>query len=485
MPPVIHSEDKPSTVQAAATPPALQSPLPVHAPPAPPPAPAVPPLVAGLLADLGIDAGAVETALDPADEMLEFLRQSERGDRDRALYTYFRSGASIAAGMLQVLRWRFGDLARVARVLDFASGYGRVTRFLLRALPPERVWVSDIYAGGVQFQERRLGVHGIVSTVLPEDFHVAAAAVPGGFDAILVTSLFTHLAEERFVGWLRALCALLAPGGVLVFSVHDRSLLAPGVELPASGLHFEAVSESGSLAGEDYGSAWVSERFVRDALTRALAGTPQAGSLLRLPRGVCNFQDLYVAVPEGDADFSGLEFRGDPHFFLERCAVAVGAAGDRLELRGWTGFKERGSAVAVELVLAGQLLARFAVEQRRPEVAEMLGDPRLTHAGWGGSCALPAGAERTTSVLRLRVVDDLGGVHPMVAGALEALLHDSTRNDLAHASSELHASRHRTAQIEHEAAGLRARIAAMEASRFWKLRNQWFRIKGWFGAGGG
>lgn len=477
MPPVIHSEEKPPTLPAAA------------------PLPGVSPLVAGLLADLGIEAGAVETALDPADEMLEFLRRSERGDRDRALYTYFRSGASIAAGMLQVLRWRFGSLARVGRVLDFASGYGRVTRFLLRGLPAERVWVSDIYAGGVRFQERRLGVHGIVSTVLPEDFRGAAmsagVAAGGGFDAVLVTSLFTHLSEERFVGWLQALTGLLAPGGVLVFSVHDRSLLAPGVELPASGLHFEAVSESGSLAGEDYGSAWVSERFVRDALTRALAGTPWAGSLLRLPRGVCNFQDLYVAVPEADADFSALQFRGDPHFFLERCtvdvagAVAVDGAGDRLELRGWTGFKERGTAVAVELVLDGRQLARFAVEQRRPEVAEMLGDPRLTNAGWGGSCALPAGAERTTSVLRLRVVDDLGGVHPMVAGTLEAVLHDSTRNDLAHASAELYASRHRTAQLEHEAAGLRARIAAMEASRFWKLRNRWFRIKGWFGAGEG
>jgi hypothetical protein len=47
---------------------------------------------------------------------------------------------------------------------------------------------------------------------------------------------------------------------------------------------------------------------------------------------------------------------------------------------------------------------------------------------------------------------------------------------------------HQLAEVEAQAAevaGLRARIAAMEASRFWKLRNAWFRLKGTFGLGGG
>ena len=39
------------------------------------------------------------------------------------------------------------------------------------------------------------GVHGLVSTVRPEDF--AAAAGGATFDAILVTSLFTHLPEIK------------------------------------------------------------------------------------------------------------------------------------------------------------------------------------------------------------------------------------------------------------------------------------------------
>ena len=40
--------------------------------------------------------------------MLGFLVDTFEGDRDRALFGYFRSGASIADSLRQVLRWRFG-----------------------------------------------------------------------------------------------------------------------------------------------------------------------------------------------------------------------------------------------------------------------------------------------------------------------------------------------------------------------------------------
>ena len=471
--------------------------FPADMPPAAPPAPSADdsPLVHALLADLGVEAGAIDLAIDPDDEMLGFLLQSHAGDLDRALYTYFQSGASIAGALAEVLRWRFGDPARIGRLLDFASGYGRVTRFLLRLLPAGRIWVADIYAGGVRFQERRFGVHGIVSTALPEDFLAAAAAAagagPGGpqgadaaagtrFDAILVTSLFTHLPEERFVAWLQVLMGLLAPGGVLAFSVHDRALLPPGVELPAGGLLFQEISESGTLAAQDYGSTWVSEPFVRGALERALAGAAGGGSLHRLPRALCHFQDLYLAAPEAGADFSRLCFRGEPYLFVERC---LPDGPERLELSGWAAMPGCGSAAAVEALLDGELVGRFAVEHDRPEVGELLGDPRLARSGWGGACRLPAATSRSRSVLRLRVVDSTGAVHPEAACTLEAALHDSTRLEVTVLGRELRRAEEHGRRLAQQEAELRARIAAMEASRFWKLRNQWFRVKGWFGTG--
>ncbi len=453
----------------------------VHLPAVMPPPPSlaeISPLVRSLLADLGLAPGTVELAIDPGDEMLGFLVQAANGDRERALYAYFQSGASIAGAMAQVLRWRFGEPGRAGRLLDFASGYGRVTRFLVNLLPAERIWVSDVYAEGVSFQQRRFGVHGIVSSVRPEEFAAAAAAAGAAFDAILVTSLFTHLPEERFVAWLRVLMSLLAPGGVLAFSVHDRALLPPGAVLPPGGLLFQEISESGSLAGADYGSTWVSEEFVRGALARALAGAAAGGSLHRLRRGLCNFQDLYVAVPEAGADFAALAFRGEPYLFVERCALA---GPDRLELRGWAGVLGSGGLAAVEVLLDGELLARLPIDGARPEVAAMLGEPRLERSGWGGICRLPEGVSRSVAVLRMRVVDDRGTAHPEAAATLEAALHGSTRLEVTVAQRELRQAAAHAERLALDASALAARIAAMEASRFWKLRNLWFRLRGWLG----
>jgi hypothetical protein len=61
------------------------------------------------------------------------------------------------------------------------------------------------------------------------------------------------------------------------------------------------------------------------------------------------------------------------------------------------------------------------------------------------------------------------------------MLLESTRNDVSVLRWELKKTEDRLQ--EHQAwaqsriEGLRARIAAMEASRFWKMRNAWFRLK--------
>jgi hypothetical protein len=183
-------------------------------------------------------------------------------------------------------------------------------------------------------------------------------------------------------------------------------------------------------------------------------------------------------VPEAGADFSGLAYRGEPHFFLDRCELT---APDRLELRGWAGPSGCGALAAVEVLLDGRPLARLAIDADRPDVAELLGDPRLLRSGWGGSCLVPPGTSRSASVFGLRVIDDRGAAHPQLACTLEAALLDSSQREVGYLHSEVRRAEQRAAGMAHQAAALEARIAAMEASRFWKLRNQWFRLKGWLG----
>jgi len=426
------------------------------------------PFVRAFLADQRIAEGSLDLAIDDRDEMLSFLVAAHEGDRARALFAYFRSGLSIADSMTQVLRWRFGSVADTGRLLDFASGYGRVTRFFLRDLPAERVWVSDVYADGVRFQEERFGVHGIVSTVRPEDFSSSER-----FDAITVTSLFTHLPDRRFVDWLRVLLGLLRPGGVLLFSAHGPEVLPAGVPMPETGMLFQELSESASLDTSDYGSTWVTEEYVRGAVARAADGPV---SVHRLLRGLCNFQDLYVVTREAGTDFAGLAFQGEAHLQIDECTQAEP---DTLRMRGWAGVIS-GGVQAVEVTLDGALLATAPVGEPRQDVAERFGE-RFLASGWRCLVPLPPAAPRREAVLIVRVLDSRGRAQPLWAGSIEGALLQSARQEAAYLKIVLGDLRAHLAAVEARAAGdreyLTARIAGMEASRFWKLRTAWFHVR--------
>ncbi len=450
------------------------------------------PLVLALAYDTPLE-GAVSHDVDERDEMLGFFLDILEHDRDRALALYFRTGRQIWETLRAVLAWRFGGLGRIGRLLDFASGYGRVTRYIVQDVPAERVWVSDIYADGVRFQGEAFGVHGLVSTADPADFHCAER-----FDAILVSSLFTHLPEATFHGWLRRLWSLLAPGGVLIFSVHDAGLFWPPREMPASGLLFEAVSESGSLDTGQYGSSWVTADFVR----RAIAALPAPGldsapgsdsradgaSAHCLPRGLLNFQDLWLAVDEPAVDFSDLRLPGRPEAYVEQLSFEPP---DRLRVRGWAVDRSGGALQEVRVTLGDQVLARCRDFEPRQDAADHLAGAGLTPQGWALEALLPRGTSRPAGVLKLWLVDAAGRESVVEASTLEGALQRSAvlelgaaRGELERTRAELDAYRAETPRVAHQrnllqirTAELEARLAAMEASAFWRLRNRWFALK--------
>jgi SAM-dependent methyltransferase len=432
----------------------------------------------------------VPLAIDGRDEMLASLLHAHCGSIEAALVGYFQTGWMAAELLRRVLRWRFGDRGAV-RVLDFASGYGRMTRHLHAERDRVRLTVADIEPEAVAFQRRELGVEGFVSTADPDDL-----AVDERFDVIFVASLFSHLPERRFVPWLRWLYRRLAPGGVLVVSTHGPESLLPGRALPAGGFHFETLSESRRLTGDEYGSTWVSAEFMARAIAEA-AGDDASHRCF--PATLWHAQDLYVVVPEPAADFSQLALHPGPRGYLDACHFE---SPERLMIAGWAADRDAAAGeVRVGVALNGAVAAEVTPALPRPEARAELG-AAAERAGW----ALRLEAAEPFSPADLIVVTARSprGLAVIHAGRLEtanlyldlmrgASVRDERERALAELRgvraalaaesrrvAELDAAVHRLGWEKH---ALEQRLAAMRRSRFWRLRDAWFRLTGRGGEG--
>jgi hypothetical protein len=98
-------------------------------------APRQPSLAVQIVANDDIRRG-LDTAVHADDEMLRTLHYGYGERRDAALAMYFSSGRALWRTIREVLLWRFGELPRIERLLDFAAGYGRVTRFAVTEIAP-------------------------------------------------------------------------------------------------------------------------------------------------------------------------------------------------------------------------------------------------------------------------------------------------------------------------------------------------------------
>lgn len=104
-------------------------------------------------------------------------------------------------------------------VLDFACGFGRVTRWLIAAFPAARVEGMDTNLKSVNAARALFGIpiHHVERDWrnVPED----------QFDLIWVGSLFTHLSEEKSNVLLALMRRLLKPGGVLAATTHGEYVI--------------------------------------------------------------------------------------------------------------------------------------------------------------------------------------------------------------------------------------------------------------------
>lgn len=203
------------------------------------------------------------------------------------LRDYLADGWRTLSELMLLLEAVDRPLLKTPSVLEFASGHGRFTRHLVKALGPTRVVVSDVVPSAVEFSRRTFGVEGFLSASTPE-----AVQWPGRYDLVFVLSLFSHLPKATWSRWLKVLFDAVAPGGLLVFSTHGiKAAHFDHVTLDAEGYFFAASSESSAIDGQEYGTTFTSEPFV---LAR-IAETLGADKLVhKAPVHFWNHQDAYV-----------------------------------------------------------------------------------------------------------------------------------------------------------------------------------------------
>lgn len=343
--------------------------------------------------------------LDPA----RFCRPLPRRDEMffKAILPNYEQDVSIAAfkfvestmryydAYRQVVEGALGGFERLGSVLDFASGWGRLTRVLEQRLRPDQIFVSDIYHDAVAWQAKTFGVTPIPSAPDP-----AALAYEGSHDLVFVGSMFSHLPTELFHAWLARLYRLLSPRGVLAFSVHDVGLLPADASADPSGLTYLRFSESGTLDADIYGMSYVTEAFAGAAISRLAPSPP---SWRRFPKAAYENQDLYVVGAPG-VDLSGLVVASTPMGGIETMTHLTN--GD-VELAGWAIERTPGRAIArVAAHAGGRCVFEVAPDRERPDVFSAFPNAANTPVGW--TLRLPRAGIATGEMVRLQLESGSG-----------------------------------------------------------------------------
>lgn len=202
-------------------------------------------------------------AISPKDEMYNFARgkMNSKGEADEY---YFSTGRNLAMNLVNYLEEAGQDCASMD-LLDFAAGYGRVSRWfspLFKSVTP-----SDLEKAMIDFHKKEFGNVGFVSSADP----ATLAEHQERYDVVFVFSLFTHLPESIWGEWLAGLAGLTRPGGYMVFSTHSYELFAklnPAMFGDASTwtksfVFWQSNETEGRLDTEEYGCNIVTEDFIQ------------------------------------------------------------------------------------------------------------------------------------------------------------------------------------------------------------------------------
>jgi len=209
----------------------------------------------------------VSQILSEYDQLLGFLLNIPLAPRV-AIDAYFTGGRDDARRLVSVLE-HLSLLGANRKILEFACGYGRVTRHLKGLLPENTLSASDIHPAACEMIRSAIGVPSYLSSTIPENLDI-----PGDQDFVFALSLFSHLPLTTQGRWLKRLYALLAPGAYLMFTTHGDFAMRKQPEFFGAnfeqtiGFGYRSESDQQDLLATDYGTAVVSMPFVLDLVKK-------------------------------------------------------------------------------------------------------------------------------------------------------------------------------------------------------------------------
>ena len=130
------------------------------------------------------------------------------------LSRYLSVGRSGLRVVLTALIGRIGHPGvdtPIQRILDFGSGFGRVTRFLCAAFPEAMTSVVDLNNTAVDWCVDKLGVSPVTGSI-PNNT----------YDLIFLGSVLTHISAEKTCELLESLPKALCQNGLLIFTAQGR-----------------------------------------------------------------------------------------------------------------------------------------------------------------------------------------------------------------------------------------------------------------------
>jgi SAM-dependent methyltransferase len=219
--------------------------------------------------------------------MFSFMRDHLKVSHEHAVEHYLLHGRQTTELFCELVA-EYGGARGPATLLEFASGYGCVTRFLIDACPNTDITCCDIHPAAVAFLQSEFGVDAVLSNKSPEQ-----VSIDRTFDVVFVVSLFSHLPKATWTRWLRSISRCVAKGGLLIFTTHgytSASANFASAEINDEGYWFHPASEQADIDPEEYGSTITTPKFVH----KQVASIHDLRVVGHRPGGLQKNQDVYI-----------------------------------------------------------------------------------------------------------------------------------------------------------------------------------------------